>query len=880
MNKIVALFLAVCMAFSFQAIAFAAEIPDASESVYLSDIQELNAIGIMTGDDKGNFNPSECLTRAEFAKIVCAMEGIDFDVNVSDEGLFPDLPASHWANKYIYYVATSGYMVGGEDGMFRPDEAITGTEAMKVLVSLLGYDYKAKTMGGYPTGYETAAIELNMTKGLDIVYSDFILREEVAKLVNNTLDVPIVENIGVGKLYEYEIDPAKTLLTERLDMRRDTGIVTATDAAGIRSNNPTKEGRIQIDGTQIKTESREARNYLGHKVRYIYSFDPADEDNNQLVYIKDYNTQILQISHEDYLGFADNKLTYELNEEKNAAVTISKNADYIVNGDNVNYYDGIFEDIQLGDITLISSTNSNIYDMVSIKSYQVVVVGVIGKEKQTITDKYEAKTLNLGDDDITYYIEDYNGNALEFSSIQQDNILTAAMGNTYSEIYVGSNKTTGEIEMITDEGEMIINETAYVKNYYAEKNSKSFEVGDKISIYPDYFGNISDIKKEASDSGIIAYLAAVDSTSYVGEETVKAKLFMPNGSFAIYEFADNALINGESFKKITKDALITKISYGEDYDQVVSIRLVDSKIKEMETARPLAELKENDEDGLCYKYEKKSRMFFSEQMCYDFQMYISSSTPYMVIPENIGDASDKDFKAVKYNAYGTNLTAYTLEGYTSGKDSLVPELVIARITVSSGSGGSSSQYVSWEGHDYLGAVTSISQTATADGDIGVKLQLLKSSRSDKTSELEIIAYESDELYDDVHGYSISDIQIGDIIKVLYDGNNRLQKFQMYYRCEDNEMVTKEHTSETGRSIVNRIVNYEIQAVQQGYALFCNPGEIETAEMHRLDGIAIVVVKKDGNNVSVKLGDASDLGIGDSVIVQIISRQPHCIFVLK
>ncbi len=879
MKKIVALFLAVCMIFSFQSIAFAAEIPDASESVYLNDIQELNAIGIMTGDDKGNFNPAECLTRAEFAKIVCAMEGIDFDVNVSDEGMFPDLPASHWANKYIYYVATRGYMVGGEDGMFRPEEAITGTEAMKVLVSLLGYDYKAVTLGGYPTGYETAAIELNMTKGLDIVYSDFILREEVAKLVNNTLDVPIVENIGVGKLYEYEIDPAKTLLTERLDMQRDTGIVTATDAAGIRSNNPTREGRIQIDGIQMKADGRKARNYLGHKVRYIYSFDAADEDNNQLVYIQDYNTQILKISHEDYLGFADNKLTYEVNEEKNAAVSISKNADYVVNGDNVDYYDGIFDDIKLGDITLISSTNSSVYDMVSIKSYQVFIAGVIGKDTQMITDKYEAKTLNLGNDHITYYIEDYNGNALEFSSIQQDNILTVAMGNTYSEIYVGTNKVTGEIETMTAEDEMIIGENTYVKNYYAEKNSKSFAAGDKVSIYRDYFGNIADIKKEASDSGIIAYLVALDSTSYVGEETVKAKLFMTDGSFAIYEFADNTWINGELFKKITKDELITKISYGEDYDQAVSIRLMDSKIKEMDTARTPAELQATDEDGLCYMYERKSRLYLSEPMCYDFQIFVSSSTPYMVIPENIEDATDKDFKTTNYTAYGTSNKAYTLEAYTLGKDSLQVELVIARITVSSGGSGSSSQYISWEGHDYLGAVTSVSQTVNANGDVGVKLTLLKGSLWDKKPEIELFAYESDELSDE-YGYSIMDVQVGDIIKILYDDENRLQKFQMYYRCADDKILPTLHTSATNKYTINRIIQYEIQDIKQGYILLCDPGETTTAEMQKLSAPNIVVIKRDGDNVSVKLGDASDLVIGDTVLLQLVSRQFHTIFVWK
>jgi hypothetical protein len=46
--------------------------PDVSnESYYAKFIEKASDLGIMIGDDKGNFRPNDALTRAEAAVIVC-----------------------------------------------------------------------------------------------------------------------------------------------------------------------------------------------------------------------------------------------------------------------------------------------------------------------------------------------------------------------------------------------------------------------------------------------------------------------------------------------------------------------------------------------------------------------------------------------------------------------------------------------------------------------------------------------------------------------------------------------------------------------------------------------------------------------------------------
>jgi hypothetical protein len=46
---------------------------------------------------------------------------------------FQDVSAKHWAADEIGVAAASGIMTGGANGTFRPDEALTRAEAVKVL---------------------------------------------------------------------------------------------------------------------------------------------------------------------------------------------------------------------------------------------------------------------------------------------------------------------------------------------------------------------------------------------------------------------------------------------------------------------------------------------------------------------------------------------------------------------------------------------------------------------------------------------------------------------------------------------------------------------------------------------------------------------------
>ena len=164
----------------------AASFPDVDESVgYADAVDYLSDVGIMVGDDLGNFNPDKPVTRAEMATIICRMSGETDDLKVSNN--FLDVPTSHWANKYISKAVELGVVNGYGGGKFGPSDFVTYEQAITMLIRSVGLDSDAQFFGGYPQGYVDVANRYGFTRDLTITVGSHMNRGDVAVAVFNVL---------------------------------------------------------------------------------------------------------------------------------------------------------------------------------------------------------------------------------------------------------------------------------------------------------------------------------------------------------------------------------------------------------------------------------------------------------------------------------------------------------------------------------------------------------------------------------------------------------------------------------------------------------------------------------------------------------------------
>ena len=106
LKRALSLALAAAMLISMMVIgASAAEYGDEASVTKTEAVDVLTAIGVVGGDQNGNYNPTATLTRAEFCVMVAnALTGGEFDPVLFDgtNTPFTDVKG-HWGANYIAY---------------------------------------------------------------------------------------------------------------------------------------------------------------------------------------------------------------------------------------------------------------------------------------------------------------------------------------------------------------------------------------------------------------------------------------------------------------------------------------------------------------------------------------------------------------------------------------------------------------------------------------------------------------------------------------------------------------------------------------------------------------------------------------------------------
>jgi|GEM_PF-5572564 len=112
------------------------------------------------------YDPDRVVTRAEMAKIisVIATGGQDVAADQHIAAGFKDVPETYWGRPYVAYCAARGIISGRGDGYFYPEDPVKGTEALKMLLVLLGCE--PETSGLLTGEWERNTLDLARAFGL------------------------------------------------------------------------------------------------------------------------------------------------------------------------------------------------------------------------------------------------------------------------------------------------------------------------------------------------------------------------------------------------------------------------------------------------------------------------------------------------------------------------------------------------------------------------------------------------------------------------------------------------------------------------------------------------------------------------------------------
>ena len=194
MKKLLALVLALVMSMSLVTISNAA-FKDADKIDYKEAVDVMNAVGVFVGDEKGNFNAKENLTREQAAKIIAYLElGSKAADALAGGATFTDVASTRWSAGFVGYCAQAGVVNGVGNSKFDPAGQLTALQFGKMLLVELGYDAKAEGMVGTDWAINTSKLMAGtkLMDGISGSVNQVLTREKAAQMCLNALEAPMV----------------------------------------------------------------------------------------------------------------------------------------------------------------------------------------------------------------------------------------------------------------------------------------------------------------------------------------------------------------------------------------------------------------------------------------------------------------------------------------------------------------------------------------------------------------------------------------------------------------------------------------------------------------------------------------------------------------
>ena len=535
----------------------AATLPnDVIGTKYEEAVELLNALDIMVGDDTGEFRLEDPIKRSEVAKIATAISGLtEVAESTKTQANFPDVSASHWANGYINVSQAQGFVIGDDTGKFRPDDNISFAEAVTIMMRALGYDPAAKSNGGFPTGYLVTAGSAGLFKGgVSAPTNSVATRGIVAQLAFNALTINLMEKTGFGAFENYEV-VEKTLLSDKLDVEKLTGQVTATEETTLTGASSLKDNQVQIkteDTVKTYVTDYDAAKHIARNV--IFYVQEQANGESKIILISDNKTknEEIEISADHIEKITSTSVSYwkdKENDKKTTTATIKENATVFYNGVAVSLDIKELEALKSGKITLLDTTNDEIFDYVFVTEYRNIIVDEVSLAGNRITDKFNLLTLTLDPEDTNLTFAIYkDGKKISLEDIKEWDVLSvAANDHTISEatvikVYVSNEKVTGKISEIEDDMYKIGDKLYEVASNYKQANQPELKLGDEGTFYLDVEGKIAAVDTQTKAGSNYAYLinAATDGSF---DTEVKFELFTKEGETVIVEGASKIKVN-------------------------------------------------------------------------------------------------------------------------------------------------------------------------------------------------------------------------------------------------------------------------------------------------------------------------------------------------
>lgn len=844
MKKIIGIILAFTLVLGFFPV-FAEETASAGlASDAQNAIQLLSALGI---EDFAMQPVDNKVTRQEFAEnIYKLVTGTEFPADYAGASIYSDVTDAKYI-PYINALAKLKILSGYSDGTFRPDNNVTLNEAFTVIVRALGYDVIAEANGGYPGGYHLTAVNLGISRGVDLS-KDVLTSGTLAIIFKNTLlaEIKTKNSYSPDGKIEFSGNTTNLLYSiHKVDVIKD--VVNGIDITKLAGESSVPPWNILVGTKLLDIGELEPNHLLGYSVEAYYKYE-----TETLIHIeatKKNSTVVMDVTDIDRI---ENNEIVRIIDGKNVKISYNALADFIYNnGATEKPLSLSLFDRKNGTLTLIDNNGDKSFDVIKADVYYDVVVDYVSPTERKAYDLGGGDPVSLDSRGSNPYVllDDGMGGTFTVDSVAKYDVLSvyttlSDSDQQYVRIIKNSLRASGIVSEIEEDenGTVTVglgNNKVELTNAAKEDYLSLIKIGETTSILLNAEGKGAGIALFVDGIlkyGIIMHCAEVSKDL---EKTYFARIYTQQDESQEIYFSDNVVIDGNTYREndanILKHLLAgakaakTVQKSGENrYMQAIRYSLdkegkfdvIDTVLNSFDKTTGLGVAAGVDDEpdasnslflGPSSPNSACEFLYSARAINYGKGILVGTSTVVFGCP-GVSEAHISDYtNPENYSYAGSSVSSddRRFSSYYANPEDITASVIVYHYSAGGGSGSTYS--------DYFGVFDKVTRGLDKDGGVANKVYYWYHGeyRSDYAADTASFTDTAGKLGEAGKRYKISDLKEGDAVRFNWNNDGKISSFYIYARAEGNIKVGEDQYPTQFRNRYRRVGGFAYKIYENG-----------------------------------------------------------------
>jgi len=845
-------------------------------------LEILEQLDIVSGYEDATFRPDNAVTRGEFAMSAAKLLGL----NPSDTGsYFSDVDAEAEYAGYVNALAGIGAINGTGTSSFNPEREITYTEAVKILLSAMGYNNYCELEGGYPEGYVKTASRLD----LGYATSESLTRAQLVNLMHSALEVPVMkltQIVGGDAVYT---STGILAMEEYLDLVEFEGILSYDGTVSINDSQRGFVPYIIVDDERIELSGQDCSEYLGYEVlAYALKDDNTDTYTLKAIAPVPGKNSSVTIDAQNVTSVSNAELIRAIDGKDNEKYKLDSPS-VIYNGSYRNSFDDELLKPQEGFIKLVDNDSDGKYELVIVYSTtDDVTEGVNISNESLYFMNYGL--LNLREKDVIIYID---GKKKTLADMSEGYAVSIAFGDSDNITIWASTTRVTDVLKGYDEESVTIGDMTYLRSKQFDPTKTALKAGNTYVAYVSYFGKLVAVEYTSKSDRYGWFMGLSYDNPEMSSKEIKFKILLDDGSIARLSVSDKLIINNKKVKFEKKTFVESGLmdAAGKGIGQLVKLTMdEEGNILKLYTPKDMTE------EGICeeeFSLDKSVRGTNTRMYRYNIGInyHIGAVTKifYLPLENEIAKADNSDYAVGTLITFSTDISYSNFDIYDTRPDRTAGVLVIRRTIEQAGIGAKLTDALMKR---TVGVVTKNVLVNEGDGDES-EITMLTSG---KELTFRLQRQDLHNSTQDSWAYSqtqASELKKGDIILYSVNERNQISDFTILFKGEDvkgkfhervpsnisideynNVPLTPLHTVFGEVNAINS-TTYSVN-VSKPYGM-----KVTDKEMRHLMATASAQVYiMDYNEGEFRVGELSDIIKGDVVFMRVYSYVPQQIVIYR